>query len=190
MTRRCTAYIEELQQWHAHLLPQQSLAEPPAHLNSSKRSEYQIPSSELAFFLLTRYVGVMEWIQRPFLYACPHGHGPDTHFAHNNAHYDNATNAYIRRMAAQAIARHLHSNCKRSPSAWRNLGAGAKSLGCRLAPCYTISGKPHLGRMLSDTLLTPEGDVICKPNGCSIDLEYGLAQGRLVFREWQRLWMT
>jgi len=67
---RCqAAYFEELESWHSHLPPQLVFPNP---LATPTGQPVDIPSNELSFFLMTRYVGVMEWIHRPFLYLVLH----------------------------------------------------------------------------------------------------------------------
>lgn len=69
LLRRQAAYVEELELWHTHLPPQLAF---PSPFMSRAGGPVAAPSNELSFLLMTRYVGVMEWIHRPSLYVVIH----------------------------------------------------------------------------------------------------------------------
>ena len=69
LLHRQAACLEDLESWHTHLPPQLAF---PSPITATPGGPVMPAPNELSFFLMTRYVGVLEWIHRPFLYVVLH----------------------------------------------------------------------------------------------------------------------
>ncbi|KAF5013642.1 hypothetical protein FDECE_369 [Fusarium decemcellulare] len=98
LVRRHSVYLQELESWHAHLPTQLAFDDP---FKTRPGDSIQLPSNEFSFFLLTRYVGVMEWIHRPFLYMLLHGDGETSYLFPLAQRAVDSAAALVRLVAAQ-----------------------------------------------------------------------------------------
>ncbi|KAI1414455.1 hypothetical protein F5Y13DRAFT_178751 [Hypoxylon sp. FL1857] len=74
LVKRHMAYSEELESWRNHLPFQLQF---PSSMSESLDIP-ELPGNELSFFLQTRYVCVIEWLHRPFLYYILHPNSSQT----------------------------------------------------------------------------------------------------------------
>ncbi|OTA68009.1 hypothetical protein K449DRAFT_324441 [Hypoxylon sp. EC38] len=70
LVKKNMAYSEELESWRSHLPLQLQFPSPM----SDPLESPELPGNELSFFLQTRYLCVIEWLHRPFLYCLLHAH--------------------------------------------------------------------------------------------------------------------